>query len=452
MKNFFPGYYKLTDKELTDLWKDCFFVLDANTLLNLFRFSKESRDSIFELLESIKDRIWIPHQVALEYHRNIENVISSQKNEYKSIRDRCLKALQKLITEFENLKHSNIKTTVMTDALNQCIDTIQKELSLQESEHPDLLEIKERINNLIGDNVGNEFNQDELIEIYSEGINRYNNDIPPGYKDAAKELTYFHNGIEYQGKYGDLIFWKQILNYAQKEEVKSIILVSDDQKEDWVLKVDGKRKGPLPHLIHEFNKSTDGKLFYSYHSIRFVELAKEYLGFDRGGSLSDAMKEMEFLQVEDLESGNEKRFYSESLDAVDELKRHLQKRRLIGSIRNDKDNNLIFNYEYERKEKDISFHYKLWLEIYEEYDSDEETIDVIKNRLTEYLELILENSKIEQVQYSNGLILVRLNMPQRFEPEILEKNVSDMINKSSLGKFVGVLDISTSSSVDAFMY
>ena len=30
MKGLFPGYYPPTDQELSDLWKDCIFVLDAN--------------------------------------------------------------------------------------------------------------------------------------------------------------------------------------------------------------------------------------------------------------------------------------------------------------------------------------------------------------------------------------------------------------------------------------
>jgi hypothetical protein len=29
MKGLFPGYYRLTDQELSDLWKNCIFVLDA---------------------------------------------------------------------------------------------------------------------------------------------------------------------------------------------------------------------------------------------------------------------------------------------------------------------------------------------------------------------------------------------------------------------------------------
>lgn len=440
MKSFFPGYYKLTNIELTDLWENCIFVLDANTLLNLFRFSKESRDSIFDLLDSIKHRIWIPHQVALEYHRNLENVISSQKNEYKSIQDKCLKALQKLITEFQTLKHSNIDTTVMTDALNQCKETIQKELSLQESKHPDLMEIKERINNLIGENVGSEFSQEELEKIYSSGIERYKNDIPPGFKDASKEQTYFHNGLEYQGKYGDLIFWEQILNHAKKQEVKSIILISDDQKEDWVLKVDGEKKGPLPHLIHEFNKSTNGKLFYLYHSIQFVKLAKEYLGFDRGGSLSDAMKEMELLQLEDLEI-EENKHYFKALD------RSEKRKRLLELLRVEKEKT---QSENERKEKDVRFHYKLWLNIEDRYSSNEESIHNIRMRLVEYLELILDNSNVK-VMFNNGLLLARLDLPINYDQKMLKGYISAMIDESPLGAVIEVLDVTYSSSVDEFL-
>jgi hypothetical protein len=62
MRNIFPGYYRPTDEEFYKMWQECIFVFDANVLLNLYRYSPDTRDELLDVLERLKDRIWIPHQ------------------------------------------------------------------------------------------------------------------------------------------------------------------------------------------------------------------------------------------------------------------------------------------------------------------------------------------------------------------------------------------------------
>ena len=45
MRKTFPGYYRPTEAEFRRLWDKCIFVLDANVLLNLYRYSEETRKS-----------------------------------------------------------------------------------------------------------------------------------------------------------------------------------------------------------------------------------------------------------------------------------------------------------------------------------------------------------------------------------------------------------------------
>jgi hypothetical protein len=52
---------------------------DANVLLNLYRFQAGARDELFGALEKVGDRLWIPYQVGLEFHRNRLNVIAEQE-------------------------------------------------------------------------------------------------------------------------------------------------------------------------------------------------------------------------------------------------------------------------------------------------------------------------------------------------------------------------------------
>lgn len=53
---------------------------DANVLLSLYRFQPLARDDLFGALDILGDQLWIPHQVALEFHRNRLSVIASQES------------------------------------------------------------------------------------------------------------------------------------------------------------------------------------------------------------------------------------------------------------------------------------------------------------------------------------------------------------------------------------
>lgn len=60
---------------------------------------------------------------------------------------------------------------------------------------------------------------------------RYEGRIPPGFQDRGKSEA---DGIGSNG-FGDLIFWKEILDHARKVRASGIIVISNDGKNDWVM-------------------------------------------------------------------------------------------------------------------------------------------------------------------------------------------------------------------------
>ena len=60
MRTTFLGYYRFTEEEFSTLWKDCLFVLDANVILNLYRYSKNTSDVLLNILKGISERLWLP--------------------------------------------------------------------------------------------------------------------------------------------------------------------------------------------------------------------------------------------------------------------------------------------------------------------------------------------------------------------------------------------------------
>jgi hypothetical protein len=80
MRDLFPGYYQPTEQEFDELWKECIFSFDTNVLLNIYRYSPQTRERLFDILEKLQERIWVTHQVGYEFHKNRLTTISQQSS------------------------------------------------------------------------------------------------------------------------------------------------------------------------------------------------------------------------------------------------------------------------------------------------------------------------------------------------------------------------------------
>ena len=78
MRDIFPAHFRPTADDLSAMWKVSTFAVDANVLLNLYRYSPETRGELENALKSIEDRLFLPHQAAKEFLRNRLGVTASQ--------------------------------------------------------------------------------------------------------------------------------------------------------------------------------------------------------------------------------------------------------------------------------------------------------------------------------------------------------------------------------------
>lgn len=301
MKKYFKGFYRPTDDEYKDLWENCLFVFDTNILLNFLRYDQSTTDTLFSIFEKISEenRLWIPHQIALEYQFNLNDVISQQDNAYdqlcKMVNSK-IKDMEKSIEEkFE--RHTNLKINSLSDIIKKFNEGLLQEISTQKKSHPDLHNISDRLLKLLDGRVGEPYTQEILDSIYNEGKVRFEKKIPPGFEDLkdSKKVNgkKYHDGVHYQDLYGDLVFWKQIIDKARREK-RPVILVTEDSKEDWWVKKNNQVKSPLPELIHEFNRGSEGLNFYMYRTEQFVKYATDY--FDIKGTeeeLDEILKDVE---------------------------------------------------------------------------------------------------------------------------------------------------------------
>lgn len=95
------------------------------------------------------------------------------------------------------------------------------------------------------------------------------------YEDAAKEESFIYNGVEIPRRFGDLIVWKEILEFAKAHD-RDVFFVTDDAKEDWWWREKGQRIGPRPELVQEMHNQS-GRLFEISSSASFLRDSNQYL-------------------------------------------------------------------------------------------------------------------------------------------------------------------------------
>ncbi len=265
MKSKFSEYFKLSDKDFENLWDEALFILDTNILLNLYRYSDQTKEDFFKIFERIKDRVWIPHQAAYEFFKNRLVAISDQEKAYSD----AIEALKSIEKEFKNSRQHPFLTNKLFEKFSTLCQEVYEALEQSVKIHKNRIrndDILNKLEKLFTNNVGDEFDQQTLDILYKEGEERYKNKIPPGYKDDGKP-----GKLE---KYGDLVIWKQFLAKA-KENNQSVIFITDDRKEDWWLIFKGETISPRPELIKEFQQVTD-HLFYMYQPDQFLKYAGEH--------------------------------------------------------------------------------------------------------------------------------------------------------------------------------
>lgn len=274
MKNKFSEYYKLSKDELKSHWEKDIFCFDANVLLNLYRYSPSTREAFFNLLEKVKDRIWITYQAAFEYQKNRLIVINAQREAYKDIRETLTKKKGEIEAKLNSFKkHPYLQTTELKRQIESAFDSIARDLDKLEDKHPDYLEndpVWEKLSFLLDGKVGDDFSKEDLEKLFRDGKKRYDEKVPPGYMDMKEKQNEGNRSF-----YGDIIVWKQVIEKAKAIDC-SIILITDDLKEDWWYKFKGKTISPRPELMKEFKEETK-KRINIYQADKFLEMANKNL-------------------------------------------------------------------------------------------------------------------------------------------------------------------------------
>lgn len=274
MKNQFAWYFASSPEAASEAWNTGYLSIDANVLLDLYRYHPSTRDELLNALETFKGRIWLSRQAADEFFRNRKRVIASAEATFKEADEDFQKILNIVQNEINNIKRhrlvSRAEIDLMLKSITAAIKSTRESISQSAAEHPNYLvsdPILERIIELFGDSIGQGPNNERKVELLKQGKKRHDEKIPPGYMDDKKDGP---------TKYGDFFIWNELIDFA-KAGSTPIIYVTSDNKEDWWEIKSGKTLGPRPELLSEFWAET-GKFIYIYQRDRFSQRVNETAG------------------------------------------------------------------------------------------------------------------------------------------------------------------------------
>lgn len=269
MRDKFKGYYRPTKAEEDALWSGALIVMDTNVVLDLYRYHAKTTQLYLESLEKFAERLWLPYQIALEFHKNRPKVRAESTKAHKERIDDLETFANKLQSKAHKTKlASSTAEKKLIDTVSRVLQPLRLEMeqirkdSMPKTDDP----ILEKITNLFDGRVGDKPSAATAETLVKDGKQRFDANIPPGYEDRGKKPE----GEEY----GDYFLWQQILDYA-KDTQQDVIFATEDSKADWSWKVNGQIVGPRPELIQEFREKTghdiiiySGKEFFEHLSER----------------------------------------------------------------------------------------------------------------------------------------------------------------------------------------
>ena len=257
----FEGYRVVADTEVDDALRSALVAVDANVLLNLYRYNAQTTDDLLAIFEKLGTRLVVPNQAVREFHRNRLAAIGNPDGAAQDVRTAL---------------HKNLRST------NDALSRWAKQVALADDDlgplFADITGVFERLVNAVGeaepnrvqadtpaakDRVLNRLaallegkvlprpSDDEWTKLVAEGKRRVEDQQPPGYLDADKDE-------HPEGPAGDFLVYWQSCEEAKKRQL-DLVIITGDEKEDWWWRHRSVVIGPRHEMTKEFYDFSGGR-------------------------------------------------------------------------------------------------------------------------------------------------------------------------------------------------
>lgn len=294
MREEFAWYFPIAEEEIDSVWKAGLLTVDANVLLDLYRYHESTRNDLISGLKSFNNRLWLSNQAAEEFIRNRTKVIISSEKTFKQAKEGVETLNSNLKSTVTRLKSYRIIPTEVAKGLlgtiQPAIDKAQESIEHARCEYPKYLQndpILNQLSDMFSGSVGEGFEDKDMESLKEEAELRKTNEIPPGYLDHDKDGD---------RPYGDFFMWRQILLQSKKTDMP-MVFVTSERKEDWWEILSGKTIGPRPELLRESYEFCGHRVLI-YQTDRFLEFASKRSGRDINDSAVEEIRAVDSLRTD----------------------------------------------------------------------------------------------------------------------------------------------------------
>jgi len=258
----FEGYRTPTQEDYRRLLNEGLVVPDANVLLNLYRYHSQTQTDLLQVLEKLGDRLFVPHQVLVEFWHNRESALRDRQDTAESTiealkhqSEQTIAALRawanrialapEKLAELEGELQKGFGA--LTDAITELTEADEVERSPNTNTDPVLA----RLETILTGRVGAPPKPEAKEAAVKEALRRIEAEEPPGYKDKNKDDD---------SAVGDYLVWTEVLHEAEQRSAE-VLLVTGDVKDDWWRRERGETRGPRLELVTEMKKRAGVELF-----------------------------------------------------------------------------------------------------------------------------------------------------------------------------------------------
>lgn len=259
----FVGFKIPSGAQLDAALREAVVAVDANVLLNLYRFRAQTSRDLIKVLQSLGDRMVVPHQALREFWRHRQRAAASPQAATSVASEAVGKGAKALTQALQTWAK---QVGVHADELSPLVGRVE---DFAEGLRHELASVRghvsprgvaddpllEELDKLLDGRVTEALDEAEWEQCVAEGRRRIEAEEPPGYRDAGKE-----EGESPEGGAGDYLVWYQATRYAQTRD-RDLLLVTADEKDDWWWRQQEAFVGPRPELTLEYHRLTGRRLF-----------------------------------------------------------------------------------------------------------------------------------------------------------------------------------------------
>jgi PIN like domain len=210
LRDQFQHFYQPGDDEVVKAIKTGIVTPDTNVLLALYRLQPDMRDQWFGALAALNDRLWVPHQVATEFHRRRLDVIKEKEHSFKATEDELKALFKRLRAKVEQFGTSIGLEKDHIQGVTEGITSLQTSLTAEINAARKASDVRflgtkidksdkvfERLDNLLGDRIGDAMSPAELAEAQTEALRRVGLEIPLVMRTLARstrQVTIWSSG------------------------------------------------------------------------------------------------------------------------------------------------------------------------------------------------------------------------------------------------------------------